>query len=187
MAVPVEVINVRRAHDDDALLYGLEHDGVTRRLALLRGSGISVAAVLDDDRYPRAILLGLHGTKKLQEARSLLRFGDRDQASTAILRPSTIAKLRLPRSQDGPHWKNSAEFILNRPAGRVHVVASPPVFVVAKQSLEEMFCNPSLSVKLNSALNACFRNVCDFIKCTKTSVDCVDEAQQVRAFCFAEG
>jgi hypothetical protein len=130
--------------------------------------------------------LGFHATGDLPEARTLIRFGDRVPASEAILRPATIAALRLPQAQREPHWKDSAEFILNRP-GQIHVIQTPPVLVAASQSLEEMFCDPSLSVKLNSALNACFKNVCEYLKCTKTSVDCTKEVQQVRAFCFAEG
>jgi hypothetical protein len=187
MAVSVEVTYVRRT-SGDVLSYGLTRNNSARRLALFRAPGISAAAVQDDRKFLQAILLGLHATGNRPEARTLLRFGDRDPASEAILRPATIAALRLPKAQRGPHWKNSTEFILNRPGqGQVHVIHTAGALVVARQTLEEIFCKPSLSVQMNSALNACFRNICDYIKCTKTNIDCTQEVQQVRAFCFAQG
>jgi len=187
MAVPVEVIYVRRTSGGDVLSYGLIHNNSVRRLALFQTPGISVAVVLDDRRFLRAILLGFHATGDLPEARTLIRFGDRDPASEAILTPATIAALRLPQAQRESHWKDSAEFILNRP-GHIHVVQTPAVLVAARQSVKEMFCDPSLTVQLNSALNACFRNVCEYLECTeKVTVDCTEQVGKVRAFCFAEG
>jgi hypothetical protein len=187
MASAVAVSSVRRASSGDTVRYSLVYDGTPRKLTLYQLPGFSAAGVFNERGQPLAILFAIHAIRKQPERRVLIRFGDRDAATTAILKPKILASLKLPSSQTQPHWKNSPDFALNQSVPRTRLVKAPPGKVVARQSLEEMICNPSTRVKMNSALNACFRALCRYIRCKKTNRSCFVEAQTASAFCFSSG
>lgn len=184
--MPVKVDSVRRANEDASLIYRLNVGATTRTLALHKAPKLDVAIVSNDANYLLAILMSLEaadGTKH----RTLIRFGDRDDATSAILKPQAIADLRTPQAQTA-RWKNVRSFRLITPATQTHLITHAPVGnYVMKDTLEDAFCRPSVTTQLNSAMNACFRQLCAYVKCAKKSVQCREEEAAVNAFCFARG
>jgi hypothetical protein len=185
------VRSVRR-HGDHQIRYLLDRGRKTRKLTLFLEFSLSAAVVTDGKDVPLAVLLALPRTPELPERRLLLRFGVKeDDFTNRVLQPTLIRSLPLPAAQTEPHFKNSADFALNRKGPKVEDVDTIPLpaHAIAQRKLKDVFCEPSLEVKLNSALNACFRSICDFLGCKEKDLTdrCFDEQKEVEAFCFAQG
>jgi len=190
------VRSVRR-HGDHQIHYLLDRRRETCKLTLFHESPLSAALVTDEKDVPLAVLLvlprlALPRKPELPERRLLSRFGvkEEDDFTTRVLQPTLIRSLPLPAAQKEPPFKNSADFALNRTGPEVVAVDTTPLpaHAIAKdQSLEDQICNPSLHVKMNSALNACFRALCDFIKASKKGESTIAERQKVAAYCFGQG
>lgn len=192
MASELLVRSVRR-HGDHTIHYLLDHGSEGRKLTLFHEAPLSAALVTDGKDVPLALLFAIPQTPKQPERRLLFRFGakEEDDLTTTALQPTFIQSLRLPVAQRQPHFKDSADFALNRIGPEVKVVDTTPqpAHAIAKDSLKDAFCKPSLDVQINSALNGCFRSICDYIECKeKNPLDrCFDEVKQVSAICAAIG
>ena len=193
MAAPILVPHVRRPHDD-VVAYILRRASETRKLMLYRTAPISAAAAMNQRDVPLALLFSVDPLEGQTELRVLVHFAKKpasrlDSLTASILEPTFIRNLRLPTAQRTPHWKNGREFALTRKASNTLDVDAKPVGpgVISKDTLQDWFCEPSLEIKLNSATNACFRTLCDYIKCAKQKRPCLAEEQKVRAFCLAVG
>jgi hypothetical protein len=193
MTSEIRVRSVRR-HGDHQIRYLLDRGGETRKLTLFLEFSLSAAIVTNGKDVPLALLLALPPTPEVRERRLLLRFGvkEEDDFTNRVLQPTFIRSLPLPAAQTEPHFKDSADFALNRKGpNKVDDFNTIPLpaHAIAKGKLKDVFCEPSLSVKMNSALNACFRSICGYIECKEKSpvARCFDEAKEVGAFCLGQG
>lgn len=147
------------------------------------GSALAAAfsdETVNDEEHAKKYLLEFTGQEDYRA----------DAVTRAALHSRTIAELPLPDSVPQNYWKNSASFLTAMPGAD----DDNPIFMkelaattMRKVSLEEMFCSPPISVQVNSALNACPRSLCAYIRCAKQGLPCTDERQAVSAFCFARG
>ncbi|SRR6266536_621754 len=190
MAPEILVRRVRRS-GDDSISYLLGRGSDVRKVTLYFQQSLSAAVVTDGKDIPLVVLLSLPRIRQEAERRLIFRFGAKEDDFTAmVLQPTFISSLRLPAAQRRPHFKNSADFALNRTGPTVEVINTIPLpaHAIARRTIKDVFCKPSVRVQLNSALNACFRSICGFIGCAeKGESDCFDERSQVAAFCRASG
>lgn len=185
------VRSVRR-YGDNKIHYLLDRGSEGRKVTLFHEASLSAALATDGKDVPLALLLALPQTPKQPERRLLFRFGAKeDDFTTTALQPTFIQSLRLPAAQRHPHFKDSADFALNRTGPEVEVVDTTPLpaHAIARKPLKDAFCEPSLSVQLNSALNGCFRSICDYIECKEKNpmAPGIDEEEQIEAICLARG
>lgn len=180
----------------NALHYRLHHQDEVRNLHLYLRPDFHAAVVTSETKQILAVAFSLSDpAREGRERRFLVEFtgesGRRDDTMTqAVLQSTNVARLPLPKSLSAVHWKDSAVFLRTMPSGEMPAPIIAPVKSVGssrKSVLEDAFCSPPITVKLNSALNACFQSVCSFIKCTNEGGSCIKEAQEARAFCLAEG
>jgi hypothetical protein len=196
MTSEIRVRGIRR-HGDHQIRYLLDRGEETRKLTLFLEFTLSTAIVTNGKDVPLALLLARPPTPEVRERRLLLRFGvkeedDLDDFTKRVLQPAFIRSLPLPAAQTEPHFKDSDDFALNRkgPHKVDDVNTIPlPAHAIAKGKIKDVFCKPSLSVQMNSALNACFKSICGYIECKEKDplARCFDEAQEVGAFCAALG
>lgn len=190
MASKILVHRVRRS-GDDSIAYLLGRGSDVRKVTFYFEPSLSAAVVTDRKDVPLVMLLALPRMRRGPERRLLFRFGAKEDGfTTKVLQPTFIRSLRLPAAQRRPHFKNSADFVLNRTGPAIEVINTIPLPAhgIARGKIKDIFCKPSLRVQLNSALNACFRSVCGFIKCAeKGDSDCFEERSRVAAFCRASG
>lgn len=191
MASELLVRSVRR-YGNNKVHYLLDSEKENRKVTLFHESSLSAALATDGKDVPLALLLALPQTSKQPERRLLFRFGTKeDDFTTTALQPAFIQSLRLPAAQRQPHFKDSADFALNRTGPEVEVVDTTPLpaHAIARKSLKDAFCEPGLNIVLDSYSNTCFRTICGYLECKEKSptARCLDELQTVNAYCFAQG
>ena len=190
MASKILVHRVRRS-GDDSIAYLLGHGSDVRKVTFYFEPSLGAAVVTDGKDVPVVILLALPRMRREPERRLLFRFGvKKDDFTNMVLQPTFIRSLRLPAAQRRPHFKDSADFVLNRTGPTIEVINTIPLPAhgIARGKIKDVFCRPSIRVQVNSALNGCFRSICGFIECAeKGDSDCFEERSKVAAFCRASG